>query len=210
MRSDEVTLAEVLKENGTPQDASANGIMDDIIPSIRTGRALMNSSDSPWGISGYYFDAWFLHNDEEETIVRDIQVTILPVRLLISWNETRITLFYVTYPYNVPHSPFQVPEKYFSKYSRQASIQHSPASMEWWRTWTHNIGLILEKLEELNIAENTIVIFLSDNGPNTDRYNGGMKGRKGSVDEGGVRVPFYIKWAGTHKTSEQLISWHRI
>jgi arylsulfatase A len=69
-----------------------------------------------------------------------------------------------------------------------------------------NIGLILQKLEELNIAENTIVIFFSDNGPNTDRYNGGMKGRKGSVDEGGVRVPFYIKWPRNIKpgTIEQL------
>jgi len=69
-----------------------------------------------------------------------------------------------------------------------------------------NIGRILEKLEELNIAENTIVIFFSDNGPNIDRYNGGMKGRKGSVDEGGVRVPFYIKWAGIINpgTTEQL------
>jgi len=50
------------------------------------------------------------------------------------------------------------------------------------------------------------VIFFSDNGPNTYRYNGGMKGRKGSVDEGGVRVPFYIKWRDIIKPgiTEQL------
>jgi len=60
-----------------------------------------------------------------------------------------------------------------------------------------NIGLILTKLEQLHLSEKTIVIFLSDNGPNTFRYNGNMKGKKGNVDEGGVRVPFYISWPGT-------------
>ena len=57
-----------------------------------------------------------------------------------------------------------------------------------------NIGHILSKLDALKIRKNTIVIFLSDNGPNTARYNGGMKGKKGTVDEGGTRVPFYISW----------------
>jgi len=69
-----------------------------------------------------------------------------------------------------------------------------------------NIGKIIEKVEELDLTDNTIVIFFSDNGPNTDRYNGGMKGRKGYVDEGGIRVPFYIKWPGKIKpgTTGQL------
>jgi len=57
-----------------------------------------------------------------------------------------------------------------------------------------NIDRILNRLDELKIRENTIVIFFSDNGPNTKRYNGNMKGIKGSVDEGGLRVPFYISW----------------
>ena len=45
-------------------------------------------------------------------------------------------------------------------------------------------------LEELKLADQTIVLYFSDNGPNSWRWNGGMKGRKGSVDEGGVREPF--------------------
>ncbi len=59
-----------------------------------------------------------------------------------------------------------------------------------------NIGRILRKLDELALSDNTIVIFLSDNGPNTERYNGDMKGIKASVDEGGSRVPFFIRWPG--------------
>ena len=59
-----------------------------------------------------------------------------------------------------------------------------------------NVGRMLGKLDELKLADNTIVIYFSDNGPNSWRWNGGMKGRKGSTDEGGVRAPFLIRWPG--------------
>src|SRR5215510_15301791 len=59
-----------------------------------------------------------------------------------------------------------------------------------------NVGRVLSKLDELKLADNTIVIYFSDNGPNSWRWNGCMKGRKGSVDEGGVRAPFLIRWPG--------------
>jgi hypothetical protein len=57
-----------------------------------------------------------------------------------------------------------------------------------------NVGRVLKKLDELKIADNTIVLYLSDNGPNSSRWNGEMKGRKGSVDEGGVRSPLHLRW----------------
>ena len=59
-----------------------------------------------------------------------------------------------------------------------------------------NVGRILQKLEDMNLANDTIVIYFSDNGPNSWRWNGGMKGRKASTDEGGVRAPFFIRWPG--------------
>ena len=57
-----------------------------------------------------------------------------------------------------------------------------------------NVGRVLEKLDELKLRDDTIVIYFSDNGPNSYRWNGGMKGRKGSIDEGGLRSPFFIRW----------------
>ena len=59
-----------------------------------------------------------------------------------------------------------------------------------------NVGRVLTRLNELKLAEDTIVLYFSDNGPNSWRWNGGMKGRKGSVDEGGVRVPCLVRWTG--------------
>jgi hypothetical protein len=59
-----------------------------------------------------------------------------------------------------------------------------------------NVGRLLAQLDKLHLADNTIVIYFSDNGPQTWRWNGGMKGRKGMTDEGGVREPFLIRWPG--------------
>jgi arylsulfatase len=57
-----------------------------------------------------------------------------------------------------------------------------------------NIGRILQELDELNLAENTVVIFMTDNGPQQSRYNAGMRGLKSSVYRGGVRVPFFMRY----------------
>ena len=59
-----------------------------------------------------------------------------------------------------------------------------------------NVGRVLAKLAELKLADDTIVLYFSDNGPNSWRWNGGMKGRKASTDEGGVRSPLLIRWPG--------------
>jgi hypothetical protein len=59
-----------------------------------------------------------------------------------------------------------------------------------------NVGRVLHRLEELHLADNTIVVYFSDNGPASRRWNGGMKGIKGSTDEGGVREPCFFRWPG--------------
>jgi hypothetical protein len=57
-----------------------------------------------------------------------------------------------------------------------------------------NVGRVVGKIRDLGLEENTVIIYLSDNGPNGWRWNGGMKGRKGSTDEGGVRSPMIMQW----------------
>src|SRR5207237_2224352 len=57
-----------------------------------------------------------------------------------------------------------------------------------------NIGKLLAKLEEWKLSENTIVIFLTDNGPAFARFNSGLRGLKGTAFEGGTRVPFFVRW----------------
>jgi hypothetical protein len=71
---------------------------------------------------------------------------------------------------------------------------HTRAALAMCENIDWNVGRVLAKLDELSLATNTIVIFFSDNGPNGWRWNGGMRGRKGSTDEGGVRSPLFIRW----------------
>jgi hypothetical protein len=59
-----------------------------------------------------------------------------------------------------------------------------------------NIGRVLTELDTLGISRETVVIFLTDNGPQQVRYNSGMLDRKGNTHEGGIRVPFFVRWPG--------------
>jgi len=68
-----------------------------------------------------------------------------------------------------------------------------------------NVGRLLAKLDELKIADDTIVMYFCDNGPNGHRFNGGWKGIKGSTDEGGVRSPLFVRWPN-HIKPETIIS----
>lgn len=203
MRGDEVTLAEVLKENWYATGCFGKWHNGRYYPQHPNRQGFDEFVGFPVGHLGYYFDAWFLHNDQEKQSSGYTSDYFTGQAIdFIERNRENPFLCYVSY--NVPHSPFQVPEKYFSKY-RQAGLDSTLSSIYGMvENMDDNIGRLLEKLEELNIAENTIVIFFSDNGPNTDRYNGSMKGRKGSIDEGGVRVPFYIKWPEQIKPSTTL------
>lgn len=195
MRTDEVTIAEVLKDNGYATGCFGKWHNGRYYLQHPNRQGFDEFVGFPVGHLGYYYDAFFLHNDEEKKSTGYTSDYFTGQALsFIERNRGNPFLCYVSY--NVPHSPFQVPEKYFSKYiqtgldSTLSSVYGMVENMD------DNIGRILHKLEELDLEDNTIVIFFSDNGPNTDRYNGGMKGIKGSVDEGGVRVPFYIKWPG--------------
>ena len=74
---------------------------------------------------------------------------------------------------------------------------HVRAALAMCENVDYNVGRILRRLEELQLDNDTIVIYFCDNGPNGWRWNGGMKGRKGSTDEGGVRSPLFVRLPAT-------------
>lgn len=98
----------------------------------------------------------------------------------------------------------QVPDKFWNKYKNKdlqmfnrdktkEDIPFTKAALAMCENIDWNVSCISQKLEQLGRTENTIIIYLSDNGPNGVQWNGGMKGKKGSTDEGGVRSPMIIK-----------------
>jgi arylsulfatase A-like enzyme len=113
--------------------------------------------------------------------------------------------FFVYLPYNTPHSPMQVPDRWWDKFKdaelklhnrdpKKENQQHLRAALAMCENIDWNVGRLLKTLEKTGKQDNTIVVYFSDNGPNGTRWNGGMKGRKGSTDEGGVRSPCLIRW----------------
>lgn len=116
--------------------------------------------------------------------------------------------FFAYLPYNTPHSPMQVPNRFWQRFKerelkmknesfpRKEIQTHKRSALAMCENLDWNVGRALKKLEELGVAEDTIVVWFHDNGPNGVRWNGGMKGRKGSTDEGGVRSPLFIRWKG--------------
>ena len=112
--------------------------------------------------------------------------------------------FFCYIPYNAPHSPWQVPDKYFDKYKTRGLDDTTACAYGMVENIDDNLGRLFAQLDALNLANNTIVLFTADNGPNSDRYNGRMKGRKGSVHEGGVRAPLFMRWPGHIKPGSEI------
>jgi arylsulfatase A-like enzyme len=117
--------------------------------------------------------------------------------------------FLIYLPYNTPHSPMQVPAAAWDKFKdkelrmpqpgapqKDQAMAHTRAALAMCENIDWNVGRVLQKLDALGKSQDTIVVYFCDNGPNGRRWNGGMKGIKGSTDEGGVRSPLFIRWPG--------------
>ena len=111
--------------------------------------------------------------------------------------------FFIYLATNLPHLPLQIEEKYVEPYRKFGVNEINAKTYGMIANIDENVGYLMDRLESLGLEENTIVIFLSDNGPRTsrqkndlypDRYNAGLRGTKSSIYEGGIRVPFLIRW----------------
>jgi len=103
--------------------------------------------------------------------------------------------FFLYIPWNAPHTPLQAPKWLMVKYVGQLDPRRIIFSAMT-ESMDAGIGAILRTLEEQGLAENTIVLFLSDNGgmPAVGARNTPLRGGKGGTFEGGIRVPAVIRW----------------
>jgi arylsulfatase A-like enzyme len=156
---------------------------------------------------GEYFNAP-LENDHGEIVRRPGYIVDVCTDEAIRFiAENRSRPFFCFIPFTTPHSPWAVPEEDWKRFRNKPITQRSTlpdeedvdvtrcvlAMME---NQDANVGRVLAELEKWQLTDKTIVVYFSDNGPNSWRWNGGMKGRKGSIDEGGVRSVCYLRWPG--------------
>ncbi|NQU26175.1 MAG: arylsulfatase [Candidatus Nealsonbacteria bacterium] len=107
-------------------------------------------------------------------------------------NRSRPFLLYL--PTNVPHEPYQVAEKYSAPYEKAGASKALAAFYGMITNFDENMARLLSRLDELKLADNTIFIFMTDNGTSGRGFNVEMRGRKGSAYDGGHRVPCFIRW----------------
>lgn len=209
MHPDEVTIAEMLRDAGYRTGIFGKWHLGDNYPLraidrgfqealVCTGGGLTQPSD-PEG--NHYFDPILFRNGKAEKTKGYCTDIFTDAALqFIEQNKDRPFFCYIAY--NAPHTPLEVDEAYVAPY-RAMGLDDTTAKVYGMVTnIDDNVGRLMEKLRELKLDENTLVIFLTDNGPQQKRYNAGMRGLKGSVYDGGIRVPCFVRWAGTLKPNK--------
>ena len=196
MRSEEVTLAEAFRQAGYATGMFGKWHNGAHYPHDPNGQGFDEFLGFAAGHWNNYFDTHLIHNGrrvETEGYVADV----LTDAAMAFIEQHKDNLFFVYLPYNTPHSPFQVHDRYFDKYKQRGFDDKNATVYGMVENIDDNLGRLFDHIDALGLEDDTIVLFLTDNGPNgRDRYNGDMRGAKGSVHEGGVRVPLFMRWPG--------------
>ena len=207
LRRDQVTLADVFRDSGYRTGMFGKWHLGDNYPYRPQDRGFehvvahkgggVGQTPDFWGNN--YFDDTYFHNGEpveHEGYCTDVWFEEGMKFIEANKDEP----FFAFISTNAPHSPYLVAERYRALYEGNEEIPE-PAFYGMITNIDENFGRLRKKLEELGLQENTILIFMTDNGSSggwrensRQGYNAGMRGTKGSYYDGGHRVPFFIRY----------------
>jgi len=213
LNGEEVTLADVFKENGYKTGMFGKWHLGDkhafrphdrgFEETFYHGGGGVGQTPDYWN-NDYFDDTYFRNGIPEKQTGYCTDVWFEEAMKFIENKKDNPFLCYLSL--NAPHGPFNVPEEYYNHYKDETEITEIQKRFYGMITNVDtNFSRLLKQLKNLGIAENTIVIFTTDNGTargylvdkNTKQvsgYNAGMRGTKGSEYDGGHRVPFIIRW----------------
>ena len=194
--ADEVTLPQIFKSNGYATGCFGKWHNGHSYPHTPLGNDVDRFLGFCGGFFPNYFDPLLQTNDSEQQTTGFI-TDVLADAAIEFMTDNRDTPFFCYVPFNAPHSPLQCPDDLFEKYKALGLNDAHACLYAECENIDTNVGRLLLTLENLGLADKTIVIFTTDNGAariQGERYNAGMRGWKGEVDEGGNRVPFIIRW----------------
>lgn len=231
MSNDETTLAEILKENNYQTGIFGKWHLGDNYPFRPTDQgfheSLIHLSGGIGQVGDFtnyykgnrsYFDPILWHNNEQkkyEGYCSDI-FTDEAIKFI---EENKSNQFFCYLSFNAPHTPLQVPDKYYDLYKNvdpsvisesekismtEKNVLDAKRIYGMVTNIDDNVGKLVSKLKELNIDKNTILIFMTDNGPQQFRYVSNLRGLKSSVYNGGIKVPFYLSYPKIHDVGLDL------
>lgn len=205
MFPNEITLAEVLRDNGYatglfgkwhlgdhyPMRAEDQGFAETL---TFNGGGMMQPSDFP---DNHYFDPMLRRNGVWEKHAG--YCTDIFARAAMDFmTQNKDKPFFAYVATNAPHVPLEVAEDAVKPYLDAGVDPDTARAYAMITNIDENVGRMLDHLDALGLAQNTIVIFMTDNGTYAGgvetRYNAGMRGWKGTPYEGGIRVPCFVRW----------------
>ncbi len=213
MRTGETTIAEVLRDAGYDTALVGKWHLGDNYP-LRPqdqgfGRALhhggggVTQTPDYWG-NDYFDDTYFQH-DGTTRATHGYCTDVWFEEALRFIGEPREEPFFCYIATNAPHSPYLVADEWKRPYLDAGVTEPMASFYGMIANIDHNVGRLVEKLDESGLAENTILIFMTDNGTAAGvarnpaegewtGFNAGMRGQKGSPYDGGHRVPLFVRW----------------
>ncbi|AUP81676.1 arylsulfatase [Flavivirga eckloniae] len=213
LREDEKTMADMFTENGYKTGAFGKWHMGDNYPFRAHDRGFQETvmhygggvQQTPdyWG-NDYFDDTYFKNGTPVKYQGYCTDVFFDEAIKFIQSNKEDPFFCYIST--NAPHGPYNVPVNYYNMYKDLGDDVLADTQKRFYGMITNvddNFGKLRSTLKELNIADNTILIFMTDNGTSSGYYdkngkitgyNAEMRGTKGSEYEGGHRVPFFIHW----------------
>lgn len=201
MRPSEVTLAEALHGAGYRSACIGKWHNGEQYPFTPRGQGFDEFFGFNNGHWNNYFDAVLLRGAKHEA-TRGYITDVLTDEAMKFISANKAGPFFCYLAYNAPHSPYQVPDKYFDKFKSKGFDDTVAAFYGMCENIDDNVGRLLAHLDAERLAPNTIVVFLTDNGgtAGVKTYNAGMRGGKTSLHEGGSRVPLFMRWPAANWT----------
>lgn len=201
MYPDEVTLAELLRDGGYRTGLFGKWHLGDNYPLraidqgfetvlCHKGGGIGQPSDPP---GNSYFDP-VLQENGREVRLKGYCTDIFFERALEFIEDNRSGPFFAYIATNAPHTPLEVAEELVAPFRAQGLDETTARVYGMVRNIDDNVGRLLAHLKRLDLEQDTLVVFLTDNGPQQRRYNARMRGLKGSVYQGGIRVPLFLRW----------------
>ena len=194
MRLDEVTVAECLRDAGYATGIFGKWHLGEVFPWVPSEQGFTDGLYFRHGNWPYYNVP--IERDNKPVPNPGYLTDVFTDAAMEFIEENQAGPFFCYVPYNAPHAPLQMPQRYLDKYMAMDLDDNTAKCYGMIECIDDNVGRLIERVDDLGLADDTIVIFMTDNGPQWPRYNCGLRAVKGSVYEGGIRVPFYARWPG--------------
>ncbi len=201
MDPNEVTLAEVLKQEGYRTALFGKWHLGEYYPSVPNAQGFDEYLGFRTGHTNHYYDAEIERNGKPYQTKGHI-TDVLTQEALNFMTADRNVPFFCYLAYNAPHTPLQEDSVWWQPYIRAGLEEREARIYGMIEHLDYNIEQILDSLKNQSLLDNTMVIFMSDNGPINGwrvpqeemRYNAGLRDQKFTIYDGGVRTQCYWMW----------------